>query len=60
MSDYEPECPECGEAMVKRRNRTTGDEFYGCSMYPQCDGTESIIGPPDHPGYPNWAKDPNQ
>lgn len=60
MDDYEPECPECGEDMVKRRNRATGEEFYGCSMYPQCDGTVSINEPPQHPGYPDWAKDPNQ
>lgn len=58
MSDYDPECPECGEDMVKRRNRSTGEEFYGCSMYPQCNGTESI-GDYRKPDYPDWAKDPS-
>ncbi len=58
MTDYEPECPECGEDMVVRRNGKTGEEFYGCSMYPHCDGTvskESI-----KPDYPDWASDSDQ
>ena len=54
--DSIPECPECGEEMVKRKNRSTGDEFWGCPMYPQCDGTQRMDSPPKHPGYPDWAK----
>lgn len=55
----EPECPECGEEMVKRTNRNTGEEFWGCPMYPQCDGTRPIAAKPKH-NYPDWASDPNQ
>ena len=58
MADESPECPECGEDMVKRRNKQTGDEFWGCPLYPQCDGTREICGEPEHPGYPDWARDP--
>lgn len=54
--DSIPECPECGEDMVKRTNRKTGDEFWGCPMYPQCDGTRRIDTGPQHPGYPDWAR----
>ena len=57
---HEPECPECGEDMVKRRNRKTGDEFWGCPMYPQCDGTVPIDDSSKKGDYPAWASDPNQ
>ena len=30
-------CPKCGTGiMVARKNRKTGETFYGCSRYPQC------------------------
>ena len=30
-------CPKCGVgSMVARKNRKTGDTFYGCNRYPQC------------------------
>ena len=37
-------CPECGPAakMVIRQNRETGDEFLGCSNYPDCRYTEPL------------------
>ena len=38
-SDKSPECPRCGSAMVIRRARQTGQEFWGCSTYPKCAGT---------------------
>lgn len=53
MSDYIPECPECGEDMVVRTNRNTGEQFYGCPAYPDCDGTESLV--IDERAYPSWA-----
>lgn len=58
MSAYVPECPECGEEMVKRRNRKTGERFWGCPMYPQCDGTVPIDEPVQRGGdrYPEWAR----
>jgi ssDNA-binding Zn-finger/Zn-ribbon topoisomerase 1 len=37
-----PRCPECRLIMVKRRNRETLEEFYGCSAYPACKGSYSI------------------
>ncbi len=55
----ELECPECGEDMVIRKNRKTGERFYGCPMYPQCDGTRPIDEPQKR-DYPAWASDPNQ
>ena len=59
MAKYEPECPECGEDMVVRRNGATGEQFYGCSMYPQCDGTVNKE-TRELPDSPDWASDPNQ
>ncbi|MDY0196130.1 MAG: NERD domain-containing protein [Sulfurovaceae bacterium] len=29
-------CNRCGSAMVLRRNKQNGEEFYGCSSYPRC------------------------
>lgn len=31
-----PNCERCGAPMQVRRNRSTGDIFYGCSTYPRC------------------------
>ena len=33
-----PQCPNCGAAMVKRHDRH-GRAFWGCSRYPQCQGS---------------------
>jgi restriction system protein len=38
-----PECPLCGSAMVKRiarKGANAGNEFWGCSAYPECKGTK--------------------
>jgi predicted RNA-binding Zn-ribbon protein involved in translation (DUF1610 family) len=38
---YTPTCPKCGELMVKRvakKGEHAGEEFYGCSNYPNCKG----------------------
>lgn len=61
MSKYDnaPECPECGEDMVKRRNRKTQEEFWGCPLFPQCDGTIPIDEPVKRGDYPAWAKGKN-
>jgi hypothetical protein len=37
-----PACPLCGSRRVIRVNRATGDEFFGCSNYPDCMFSESI------------------
>lgn len=29
-------CDQCGSEMLVRRNRSTGQPFYGCSRYPSC------------------------
>ena len=59
MTNDAPECAECGEDMVKRRNKQTDEEFWGCPLYPQCDGTRESCSEPQHPGYPDWARDPS-
>lgn len=41
-TDAVPNCPKCGGAMVKRLARkgpNAGQEFWGCSDFPQCRGT---------------------
>lgn len=37
-------CPECGESMVSRANKTTGQRFWGCSNFPKCKGTRDTDG----------------
>ena len=36
------ECPDCGKALVVRANRNTGEQFIGCSMWPDCAHTEKL------------------
>jgi len=38
----EPYCPICGAQMVLRTNRKTGEKFWGCNLWPDCDGTRRI------------------
>lgn len=35
-------CPNCGQQMVLRTNRKTGEKFYGCSGYPKCRGMRKV------------------
>jgi len=35
-------CPICASSMRVRRNRTTRQEFFGCSRYPQCRGATNL------------------
>lgn len=40
-----PACPLCGEPMIKRaikRGSNAGQQFWGCSSYPKCQGTRRI------------------
>jgi restriction system protein len=37
-----PHCPRCGGAMVRRKARQSGSEFFGCVGFPRCRGTVSI------------------
>jgi hypothetical protein len=34
-------CPKCGAALKKRKSRDN-NEFYGCSMFPTCNGTRRL------------------
>ena len=39
MSEETPQCPKCGQPMVKRtarRGANAGSEFWGCSEFPRC------------------------
>lgn len=36
------ECPECGESMLLRHNRSSNAPFAGCSTYPACTGTRNL------------------
>jgi restriction system protein len=42
MESAIPACPKCSVAMVKRSNRATGQQFWGCPSYPKCRGTIAI------------------
>ena len=35
-------CDECGSVMVIRENKVTGNQFLGCTGYPDCENTESL------------------
>lgn len=35
-------CPRCGETMVERLNRRTGERFLGCRRFPRCRGARSL------------------
>jgi restriction system protein len=37
-----PSCPQCAAIMVERKNRASGQAFWGCSTYPRCRGTVAI------------------
>lgn len=44
-TDGAPTCPKCGKPMLKRmqkKGQMQGREFWGCSDYPNCNGTRPI------------------
>ena len=44
-SEGSPKCPKCGKSMrkvVARKGRYIGKFFWGCSDYPNCNGTKDI------------------
>ena len=44
-TDRIPNCPRCGKAMVLRTAKTgknTGEQFWGCSAYPECKGVAKV------------------
>ena len=45
-----PDCPDCGSGMVRRTARQgpgAGNDFWGCSNYPNCRGTRNIPSAPE-------------
>ncbi|MDP2755639.1 MAG: topoisomerase DNA-binding C4 zinc finger domain-containing protein [Nitrospirota bacterium] len=41
-----PVCPKCGANMVMRtakKGNKAGSQFWGCSTYPKCNATKSVI-----------------
>ncbi|MCM1519788.1 MAG: topoisomerase DNA-binding C4 zinc finger domain-containing protein [Lachnoclostridium sp.] len=41
-----PSCPKCGKPMLRRfikRGSRQGQQFWGCSDYPQCNGTSDVM-----------------
>ena len=41
----DPQCPKCGERMVKRvarKGRNAGGKFWGCPRFPKCRGVRQI------------------
>jgi len=46
-SEKAPDCPICGKAMAlrtARRGAHAGSQFWGCSGYPECKGTQRVEG----------------
>lgn len=37
-------CPQCGGPMTSRKNRATGQFFWGCANFPTCKGTRNTDG----------------
>jgi ssDNA-binding Zn-finger/Zn-ribbon topoisomerase 1 len=37
-----PSCPKCGGMMAVRTRKSDGKQFYGCRMFPACNGTRDI------------------
>lgn len=35
-------CPRCGQPLVEKTNRTTGEPFLGCPSWPACEHTEPL------------------
>jgi restriction system protein len=41
-ADVATQCGQCGSELLVRRNRSTGQSFYGCARYPSCRFTRPI------------------
>ncbi len=37
-------CPDCRGQMVRRKNKASGTEFFGCATFPKCRGTRELDG----------------
>lgn len=38
-----PDCPQCGQVMLLRKGRESGEAFWGCRSYPECKGTRRLV-----------------
>ena len=50
VDDDTPDCPDCGSGMVRRtaqKGPNAGNDFWGCSDYPECRGTREIASAPE-------------
>jgi restriction system protein len=36
VAEADVRCGQCGSELLVRRNRSTGEAFYGCARYPRC------------------------
>lgn len=50
VNETELRCDQCGSEMLVRRNRSTGEPFYGCSRYPSCRFTRPMKAQPSGAG----------
>lgn len=39
-----PSCPKCESVMAKRTAKATKSKFWGCSRWPECNGTRQVSG----------------
>ena len=52
-------CARCAQPMAVKTNRETGQEFLGCTSWPECEHTEPLpldaqlrrMGAPELPGF---------
>lgn len=47
VDPHAPSCPDCGSPMTKRtahKGKNAGNQFWGCSRYPDCKGTRPLQG----------------
>jgi four helix bundle suffix protein len=45
QTDLPPKCPQCGSLMALRTaksGKNTGQQFWGCTKYPDCKGTQPV------------------
>lgn len=38
------QCPKCGGPMTSRVNKSSGQRFWGCNLFPLCRGTRNTDG----------------
>ena len=53
------DCPSagCNGTLIKRKNKTDGSKFIGCTNYPKCTYTQPDETQNDDEGYPDGLPD---